>query len=165
VSIEGKSSRLSRATMTEIVFPTDTNYHGTIFGGKVMQYIDKIAAIAAMRHAGKGVVTASMDSLDFLAPVKLGEAINLDACVTWTHRSSMEVYVVVQSENLLSGERKTTATAYLTFVAMDEHGKPTSIPPILPETAEEQQLYVSARERHEARMKRKADRRKSENHK
>lgn len=157
----GKPVSLSKAHMTEIVFPPDTNYHGTIFGGKVMQYIDKIAAIAAMRHAGSGVVTASMDSLDFLAPVKLGEAVNLEAKVTWTHRSSMEVHVVVQSENLLTGERKTTSTAFLTFVAMDEHGKPTTVPPVLPETDEEQRLFATARERYDARMKRKADRRKN----
>lgn len=144
--------------MTEIVFPTDTNMYGTIFGGKVMQYMDKIAAIAAMRHAGKNVVTASMDSLDFLAPVRLGEAVNLCAFVTWTHRSSMEVYVTVHSENLMSGVKKKTATAFFTFVAVNENGKPIAVMPIHPETDEERQLHRQAPIRYEARMKRKAER-------
>jgi acyl-CoA hydrolase len=148
--------------MTEIVFPSDTNNHGTIFGGKVMQYIDTIAAIAAMRHARMSVVTASMDSLDFLAPIKLGETVNLEAFVTWTHRSSMEVYVTVKAENLLTGEQRTTSTAFLTFVALDENGKPTPVPPVIPESAEEQQLHASAPERYKARMRRIAERRKKE---
>ena len=153
--LEGKPARCSRTVMTEIVFPTDTNYHGTIFGGKVMQYIDKIATIASMRHSRKPVVTASSDSLDFLAPVKVGEAIVLEAYVSWTHRSSMEVYVKVQSENLFTGEKKTTATSYLTFVAVDENGRPTPVPPVIPETEEEKQQYESARERYELRKRRK----------
>jgi acyl-CoA hydrolase len=153
--LEGKPARNSRTIMTEIVFPTDTNYHGTIFGGKVMQYIDKIATIASMRHARKPVVTASSDSLDFLAPVKVGEAIVLEAYVSWTHRSSMEVYVKVQSENLFTGEKKTTATSYLTFVAVDENGRPTPVPPVIPETEEEKRQYESARERYELRKRRK----------
>lgn len=105
--MEGKPVRISRTIMTQIVFPSDTNSYGTMFGGKVMEYIDKIAAIASMRHARKPVVTASSDSLDFLAPIRLGEAIELEAFVTWTHRSSMEVYVKVKSENLLTGEQRT----------------------------------------------------------
>jgi acyl-CoA hydrolase len=147
--------------MTEIVFPSDTNTHGTIFGGKVMHYIDAIAAIAATRHARKSVVTASMDSLDFLAPIKLGETVNLEAFVTWTHRSSMEVYVTVKAENLLTGEQRTTSTAFLTFVALDENGKPTPVPPVIPESEEERRLHAGAPERYRARMERIAERRKN----
>src|ERR1700726_4034708 len=92
-SMEGKPPRLSKTIMTDLVLPPDTNNHGTIFGGNVMAYIDKIASIASMRHARRPVVTASSDSLDFLEPVKAGEAIRLEASVTWTHKTSMEVFV------------------------------------------------------------------------
>lgn len=156
--MEPKPVSASRSIMTDIIFPSDTNYHGTLFGGVVMKYVDKIATIASMRHSRKGVVTASSDSLDFLAPVKVGEALLLEAFVSWTHRSSMEVYVKVESENLSTGERKTTATSFLTFVALDEDGKPTPVPPVFPETSEESALFDTAEERYEARKKRKAQR-------
>lgn len=156
--MEAKAASLSRTTMSDIIFPSDTNYHGTMFGGVVMRYIDKIATIASMRHSRRGVVTASSDSLDFLAPVRVGEAILLEAFVSWTHRSSMEVYVKVESENLFTGERKTTATSFLTFVALDDQGKPTPVPSVIPETEEERRLYVSAQERYQARKKRKDER-------
>lgn len=156
--MEAKAASLSRTTMSDIIFPSDTNYHGTMFGGVVMRYIDKIATIASMRHSRRGVVTASSDSLDFLAPVRVGEAILLEAFVSWTHRSSMEVYVKVESENLFTGERKTTATSFLTFVALDDEGKPTPVPAVIPETEEERKLYTSAQERYQARKKRKEER-------
>lgn len=120
-----------------------------------MAYIDKIACIAAMRHCRKPVVTASSDSVDFLAPIKAGEAIYLEAYVTWAHRTSMEVFVKVEAENLLTGERRVTAHAYLTFVALDESGKPTSVPAVIPETEEEKQQYRDAEERYMLRKKRK----------
>ena len=153
--MEGKPVRESRTVMTQIVFPSDTNSLGTMFGGKVMEYIDKIGAIASTRHARKPVVTASSDSLDFLEPIRLGEAIIIEAFVTWTHRSSMEVYVKVQSENLLTGELKLTATSFLTYVALDENGRPAPVPPIIPETPEETALFQSAPERYERRKMRK----------
>lgn len=145
----------SRSIMTELVFPTDTNHHGTMFGGTLMQYIDKISAIAAMRHAGKPVVTASTDSLDFLSPIRLGEAVELEAFVTWTHRSSMEVYVIVRAENLFTGDRRVTVTAFSTFVAVDENGKPVSVLSVQPENDAEKKLFDSAPERYELRMKRR----------
>ncbi|MGG1517381.1 acyl-CoA thioesterase [Paenibacillus oryzisoli] len=153
--MDAKPARLSRTVLTEIILPADTNYHNTVFGGRVMQYMDKVATIASMRHSRKAVVTASSDSLDFFAPVKLGEAIQLEAFVTWTHRSSMEVFVKIESENLLTGERKRTATAFLTFVALDEHGQPTPVPGIIPETEEEKKLFESAEARFTARKLRK----------
>lgn len=157
-----KPTSMSRTLMSDIIFPQDTNYHGTMFGGIVMQYIDKIATIASMRHSRRGVVTASSDSLDFLAPVKVGEAILLEAFVSWTHRSSMEVFVRVESENLFTGERKTTATSFLTFVALDDQGKPTPVPAVIPETDEEKRLFASAEERYEARAKRKEQRKQGD---
>jgi acyl-CoA hydrolase len=148
----------SRSIMTELVFPTDTNHHGTMFGGTVMKYIDKISAIAAMRHAGKPVVTASTDSLDFLSPIRLGEAVELEAFVTWTHRSSMEVYVIVRAENLFTGDRRVTVTAFSTFVAVDDKGKPIPVLSVQPENEAEQKLFDSAHERYELRMKRRKQR-------
>lgn len=103
----------SRTFLTDLVFPLDTNHHNTIFGGKVMAYVDKITCcIAAMRHCRKPVVTASSDSFDFLAPIKTGDAINLEAYVTCAHRTSMEVFVKVERENLLTGEKQLTARAF-----------------------------------------------------
>jgi len=156
--LQAKPVSESRTVMTEIVFPPDTNYHGTVFGGKVMEYIDKAATIAGMRHSRRPVVTASNDSLDFLAPVKLGEAIVLEAFVTWTHRSSMEIFVKVMSENLYTGEKKLTATCFTTFVALDESGKPTPVPGVIPQTEEEKRLYEGAEARYLARKERRAKR-------
>ncbi|GIO08487.1 putative acyl-CoA thioester hydrolase YkhA [Brevibacillus reuszeri] len=147
----------SRTYLTDLVFPPDTNHHNTIFGGKVMAYVDKIACIAAMRHCRKPVVTVSSDSFDFLAPIKTGEAINLEAYVTWTHRTSMEVFVKVESENLLTGKKQMTARAYLTMIALDDQGKPTLVPSVIPETEEEKLQHEKAKERYELRRKRKAE--------
>jgi len=148
----------SRSIMTELVFPTDTNHHGTMFGGTLMKDIDKISAISAMRHCNRPVVTASTDSLDFLAPIRLGEAVELEAFVTWTHRSSMEVYVVVRSENLFTGDRRVTCTAFSTFVAVGEDGRPVLVPPVMPENDAERKLHESAPERYEQRKKRRSQR-------
>lgn len=156
--MEAKPARISRTVMTDLVLPSDANHYGTIFGGRVMAYIDKIAGIAAMRHARRPVVTVSSDSLDFLAPIKVGEAIQLEAFVTYTHTTSLEVFVQIQSENLMTGEVRLTATSYLTFVAMDEHGQKTEVPPVIPETEEEKRQYVSASDRRKMRMERKNER-------
>jgi acyl-CoA hydrolase len=153
-----KPASESRTIMTQLIFPLDTNHHDTMFGGKLMEYMDKVAAIAAMRHARMQVVTASTDSLDFLAPIQVGEVIEVEAFVTWTNRSSMEIYVTVNSENLYSGVRKTTVTAFFTFVALDDNGKPASVPAVIPETEEEKQLHATAPERYMLRTKRKQDR-------
>ncbi len=148
----------SRSFMTELVFPSDVNPRGTLFGGILMQYIDKIAGIAAIRHCRKNVVTASTDSLDFLSPVRIGESLELEAFVTWTHRSSMEIYCVVRAENLYTGEKRDTVTAFTTFVAVDEQGRPIPVPRVYPETEEERRLHESAPERYEQRIKRRQQR-------
>jgi acyl-CoA hydrolase len=131
-----------------------------MFGGKVMEYMDKIAAIAAMRHARGPVVTASTDSLDFVAPIRVGEIIDIESFVTWTHNSSMEVFVKVQTESVYTGERKTAVTAFFTFVALNDAGKPVAVPTVTPETEEEQRLHASAHERYKLRMERKQHRQK-----
>ena len=105
----------------------------------------------------QAVVTVSSDSFDFLAPIKTGEAINLEAYVTWTHRTSMEVFVKVESENLLTGTKQMTARAYLTMIALDDQGKPTLVPSVIPETEEEKLQHEKAKERYELRRKRKAE--------
>ncbi|QGG48289.1 acyl-CoA thioesterase [Heliorestis convoluta] len=145
----------SYTVMTDLVFPNDMNHHHTIFGGKVMAYIDRIAAISAMRHCHKDVVTASTDSVDFLGPVKEGEILVLNAFVSFTRRTSMEVCVHVYSENPKSGERKLTTTAYLTFVAVDDEGRPTEVPVVIPETEEEKAIYCGGEARCRARMARR----------
>ncbi|MFD0587069.1 acyl-CoA thioesterase [Paenibacillus sp. GCM10027627] len=144
--------------MTQLIFPLDTNHYDTMFGGKLMEYMDKVAAIAAMRHARSRVVTASTDSLDFLAPIRVGEVIEVEAFVTWTHRSSMEIYVSVTSENLYTGNRAVMVTAFFTFVALDENGKPSPVPAVLPESELERELFDTAPERHQLRKKRKQNR-------
>ncbi len=157
---EAKPVSESYTIKAAIVLPPDTNHHGTIFGGKLMAYIDDVATIAATRHARRPVVTASTDSVDFLHPVKKGDAICLSAFVTWTHRTSMEIFVRAITEDLLTGERKVCATSFLTFVALDEHGKPMHVPGVIPQTEEEQLLYDTAWERKEARKIRREESKK-----
>lgn len=149
------SSR-SRTVSIDLVLPPNINNYGTVFGGEVMSRVDKVASIASMRHARMPVVTASSDSLDFLVPIRIGEAIRLEAFVTWTHHTSMEVYVKIESENLLTGEVRLTGTSYLTFVAIGMDGKPVPVPPVLPETEEERIHFASAPERYRMRRERKA---------
>ena len=150
----GRAPSLSRCEMTEIVLPSDANALGTIFGGKIMQWVDIAAAVAAMRHAGMQVVTASIDALHFLTPIRVGEVVVLQAQVNEVFRSSMEVGVRVEAENprdFGSGRRYTTR-AYLTFVALDAAtGKPMRVPPIVPATDEERRRQLEARARREAR--------------
>ncbi|KAB2336049.1 acyl-CoA thioesterase [Cytobacillus depressus] len=152
---EQKKCKESYVMKTSMVLPPDTNAHGTLFGGKLMAYIDDAAAISAMRHARKNIVTASTDSVDFLHPIQQGDAVCLEAFVTYTGRSSMEVFVKVIAEDLLSGERNVCAMSFLTMVAIDKDGKPTPVPAVIPETDEEMSLYDSAKERAEIRKKRK----------
>lgn len=158
MGIAKKTTLDSMTLMTQLIFPSDTNHYDTMFGGRLMEYMDKAAAIAAMRHARTRSVTASMDSIDFLAPIMVGEVIEIKAFVSWTHRSSMEIYVTVTSENLLTGEKKHTVNAFFTFVALGENGRPTLVPEVEPVTEFEKQLYAQAPERHELRKKRKQDR-------
>jgi acyl-CoA hydrolase len=150
-----KYCRESLAVKTSLVLPPDTNSFGTMFGGKLMAYIDDIAAIAAMRHARKLVVTASSDSVDFLSPIWEGHSVCLEAFVTYTGRTSMEVFVKVVGENMITQERNVCAVSFLTFVALDEHGNPTEVPKVIPQSEEEIQLHESAQERLEIRKKRK----------
>lgn len=151
-----KSMRESRAIKASIVLPPDTNMHNTMFGGKVMSYIDDIAAITAMRHCRQRVVTASTDSVDFLNPIRLGDSICLESFVTWTHKTSMEVFVKVTAEDLMTGQRTICATAFLTFVALDPDNRPILVSPVYPETEEEKFLHETGATRAQVRRERRA---------
>ncbi len=155
--MEAKKAGKSRAIKVTIILPQDTNQHGTMFGGKLMSYIDELAAISAYRHARQPVVTASTDSVDFLSPVVIGNAICMEAFVSWTHNTSMEVFVKVVAEDLLTGERNLCATAFLTFVAIDDKGKPQVVPPLEPESEFQKELFSGATERAKTRRKKRAN--------
>lgn len=151
--MESKPVSASSAEFTHLVLPPDTNALGTIFGGRIMEWVDIAASIVASRHARQVVVTASMDALHFLAPVKVGDIVILKAAVNFTHRTSMEIGVRIESENPLTGERRHTSSAYLTFVALDANGKPNAAPAVLPQTDEEKRRFEEAKLRYEYRAK------------
>ncbi|AKP47137.1 MULTISPECIES: acyl-CoA thioesterase [Bacillus] len=151
--------RETRTFKASHVLPPDTNNHNTLFGGKLMAHIDDVAALAAMKLAGGPVVTASTDSVDFLHPIKVDDEVSLEAFVTWTHQTSMEVFVKIVAEDLITGERTVCATSFLTFVAIGKDGRPTPVPKIVPETEEEKFLHQGAPER-AANRKQRRDRSK-----
>ncbi|RLL42820.1 acyl-CoA thioesterase [Oceanobacillus piezotolerans] len=153
--MERKPCSNSKVVKTTLVFPPDTNHHGTLFGGKLLAHIDDVASIAAIKHARQPVVTASTDSVDFLAPVTVGQSIHLEAYVTWTHHTSMEVFVKVITENLMTAERTVCNTAFLTFVAIDKNGRPAPVPEVYPETEQEKRMNESAPARAEQRKRRR----------
>jgi acyl-CoA hydrolase len=155
MTLEGKPVRESISEYSELALPNDANGLGAVLGGRVMHLADLAAAMAAMRHARKPVVTASVDSLHFLHPVLIGELIILRSSVNRVFHTSMEAGVYVTTENLMTGERLHTCSAYLTFVALDKDGKPTPIPPVIPETEEEKRRYREAAERREYRLARR----------
>lgn len=146
----------SRTIQTKLILPPDTNHHHTIFGGKVLSYIDEIAAITAMKHAKSEVVTASIDSVDFVSPAYAGEVLELEALVTSTGRSSMEVYVRVICKNLITSEERLTTESFITMVAINEQGKTTEVPPVFPETEMEQRLFKTGPQRREHRKAKRA---------
>lgn len=142
----------SQTVMTELVHPTHTNALGSIFGGVIMSWIDICAAIAAQRHSNKNCVTASVDALQFIAPVYQGWIVNLKASVNYCGRSSMEVGVKVEAENPQTGETFHTASAYLTFVALGSNKKPAEIPQVIAETPEQIRRYKAAQTRRQHRL-------------
>ncbi|RSD25910.1 acyl-CoA thioesterase [Mesobacillus subterraneus] len=146
------SSHVSRTIQTRLVLPPDTNHLGTIFGGTVLSYIDEIAAISAMKHSRRAVVTASIDSVNFLSSAEVGDILTLEAVVVSTGRTSMEVFVKVESENLQLNRKTLTTTSILTMVAKDETGKPVPVAGVKPETEEERFLLSTAEERRQRRL-------------
>lgn len=149
---DAKSPAASTHEMTHLVMPTDANVLGTAFGGMVMQWTDLAASITAMRHARLPCVTASIDQLAFLAPLRVGEFAILRAQVNAVFGTSLEVGVEVLSENPRTGERRTCCHAFLTFVALGDDGRPTRVPPLRAETVEERRREAEARARRDARL-------------
>jgi acyl-CoA hydrolase len=158
---QGKSVDESRVEMVEVVLPNDANPLGNILGGKVMHLIDIAGAIAAHRHSRSMLVTVSVDNLDFVYPIRVGQLIILRAHVTRVFRTSVEVAVRVYLEDYLTGERRQTSSAFVTYVAVDGEGRPMPIPPVLPRTAEEKREYREAlgRRRHRLAWAARAHRR------
>jgi acyl-CoA hydrolase len=145
---------LSSVVMTQIVMPTHTNGSGGVmFGGVIMQWIDVCAGVSAMRHAAGPVVTASIDRLDFLSPIKLGDVVILNAQVNYAAHTSMEVGCRVETEDPRTRVRRYTTKAYLTFVAVDEQGRPRPVPPVAPETDEERARAQRAEARRAERLR------------
>jgi acyl-CoA hydrolase len=149
----GKPVSASRSEMAEVVLPAQTNALGKLLGGHVMHLVDIVAAMAACRHSNSYVVTASVDSIDFRNSVNLGEIVILKSQVNRVFTSSMEIGVEIYSENVLTGERKHTTSAFVTFVAIDEFTRqPKPVRPLIVKTADERHRFQEAAERRKARL-------------
>ena len=147
----------SATQMSQLVLPHEANVHGTVLGGTVMHWIDLAAAIAANRHCRRPVVTAAFDEMSFLAPIHVGQLALIDARLTLVDRSSMEICVQVESEDLLSGEQRHTSTAFVTFVALDPvTRRPTEVPELILETDDERAEHARAVERRRLRLEKRA---------
>ncbi|SDO52380.1 acyl-CoA thioesterase [Alkalicoccus daliensis] len=153
--MEPKTCRQSKVIKTGRVFPQDTNNHDTLFGGKLMRDIDDVASISASRHCRTECVTASTDSVDFLHPIRQTDSVCLESHVSSTGKSSMEVFVKVIAEDLLTGDRRLAATSFLTFVALDDEGNKAVVPEVIPETEEEKYLFNKAEARIAVRKERR----------
>lgn len=142
----------SCVTMTELVLPNDTNTLNNLMGGRLMHWMDVVSAIAAQKHSNRIVVTASADNISFNHAIELGDVVTLTAKVSRAFNSSMEVYIEVYAENIPSGTKFKSHSAFFTFVAVDQGGRPIDIPELIPETEEEQELYDGALRRRQLRL-------------
>ena len=153
---EGRTVAESATEMTQLVLPQHANVHGTLLGGTVMHWVDLAAAIVANRHSRRPVVTAAFDEMSFLAPIQVGQVALIHARLTFVDRSSMEIRVDVVSEDVLTGERRRTGTAYVTFVALDPvTRRPSPVPPLVLETDEDRAEHAKALERRRLRLERR----------
>ena len=150
--MEGKKVKDSSIVMVQVMTTQDANMAGNVHGGVIMKLIDTAASAVAIRHTRKNVVTASVDRLDFHHPVYIGDLLTIRASLNMAGRTSMEVGVHVQSENLRTGEIQHTASAYLTIVALDKGGRPAEVPPLIMETDEEVRRNSEAQARREVRL-------------
>ncbi len=150
----GKKVADSQVVMNELVLPNDANLSGNVLGGRVMHLADLCAGMTAMRHCRGMVATVAMDNLSFHHPIKVGELMILKASVNCADRTSMEVGVRVEAENPRTGERRHTSSAYFTFVALDENGRPRLAPQVIPETEVERRRYQDAGKRRRERLAR-----------
>jgi acyl-CoA hydrolase len=150
-NLQGKPVRDSASEMVEIVLPNDANPLGHLLGGRLMHWIDIAGALAAHRHCRNYVVTASIDHLDFLVPVQVGDLVIFQSAVNRAFHTSMEIGVKVSVENYIAATRQHVSSAYLTFVAVDRHGRKLPVPPLISETEDEKRRYEGALRRREAR--------------
>lgn len=146
----------SRITLSQLMHPEHANLLGNVHGGWVMKLVDEAGALACMRHAQRKVVTVTIDSMDFRQPIRIGDLVILNAEVSYTGRTSMEAAVEVHAENPITGEQMHTNTAYLVYVALDDSGRPTPVPPLLAETEEEKQKLEEGQIRQQQRLQRKS---------
>jgi uncharacterized protein (TIGR00369 family) len=150
-----KPIRASRITISQLMHPEHANLLGNIHGGWIMKLVDEAGALACMRHAQRKVVTVAIDSMVFRQPIRIGDLIIINAEVSYVGRTSLEAEVQVLAENPITGERTHTNTAYLVYVALDDVGRPTSVPGLIAETEDEKRRMEKARERQERRLKNK----------
>jgi acyl-CoA hydrolase len=143
-SLQAKPAKESLTINTEVVMPNDTNHIGNLFGGKLLQWMDITAAIAAGRHSKRVVVTANINHVSFDSPIKQNSVVTLEAKVSRAFTSSMEVFIDVYVEDRITGHKTKCNEAIFTFVAIDQHGTPLPVPPVTPETEEEQKRYDGA---------------------
>lgn len=149
--LRGKRPSESEMTTARLMMPTDANVLGNVFGGSIMKYMDEVAAIVAWRHAGKNVVTASIDRMNFFAPAYLGSLLVLKASVNYVGTTSMEIGVRIEAQDPTTGKGTHTGSCYLTYVALDEKGRPTPIPPLIVTTPIQKRRFREAQARRKLR--------------
>lgn len=154
-SLASKPIHASRVTLSQLMHPEHANLLGNVHGGWIMKLVDEAGALACMRHAQKKVVTVAIDSMTFRQPIRIGDLIILNAEVTYTGRTSMEVEVQVLAENPVTGEQTHTNNAYLVYVALDDEGRPTNVPGLITETDEEKERMAQAKKRQAYRISQK----------
>ena len=152
-SLAAKPVRDSISDVADLMFPPDANMHGTVFGGKVLQMVDKAASVCAMRHSGKPVVTVAMERVEFLVPIRVGTFLIANARVNHTGRSSMEIGVEVYAEDMPGGRRVHTNSCLVTMVAVDSEGRPSAVPGLLLESPEDKERWTAAEKRRKNRLK------------
>jgi acyl-CoA hydrolase len=152
---QASSPRASQHETSRIMMPQDANNLGHVFGGAILAMMDTSAAVAAIRHARSSCVTVSIDRVDFREPIHLGDLVVMKASVNFAGRTSMEVGVRVEAEDLVTGRRRHTNSAYLTFVAVDRNGRPVAVPKLLLETDEDRRRHAAAQERRRRRLEEK----------
>jgi acyl-CoA hydrolase len=150
--LQPRTVRESEHETSELMMPQNANLLGHVFGGVILGMMDKTAAISAFRHARSACVTVAIDRVDFREPIYVGDLVIMKGCVNFVGRTSMEVGVRVEAENLITGRRRHTNSAYLTFVAVDRNGRPIQVPPLVPKTPEEMRRYAAGEERRRRRL-------------
>ena len=151
--MEGKYVEESRIVLTQLMNVTDANTLGNVHGGLIMKLCDEAGGMAASKHSRNPVVTVAVDSMRFHSPVRIGDLLTVTAEVTWVGRTSMETRVYATAENVLTGEVTHTNTAFFVYVALDQHGRPTPVPPLLPQTEDEIRRFAEGQARQEQRLK------------